>query len=77
MSQLINNILRRITTDYCRLSVVKNTDGFLSSDDVRSMLLQHGVEVIVGSRIAQRIHFELTFKLLVSAKNFTTDKKIG
>lgn len=70
MSQLINNILRRITADYCRLSLVKNTDGFLDSDDVRSMLLQHGVEVVVGSRIAQRIHFELTFRCSSDNRKF-------
>ena len=63
MSKLIWKIAQKVTVDYCRLSVVKSQDGFLAQDVVRNLLSQElGVEVILGSQLRQRIHFELQYK---------------
>lgn len=62
-SKLIQKVVQRITVDYCRLSFVRNTDGFLSNVDVCTLLSQEcHVEVVKGSQLLLRLHFELEFK---------------
>ena len=62
-SKLIQQVVQRITVDYCRLTFVRNTDGFLSSVDVCTLLSQECyVEVVRGSQLRLRLHFELEFK---------------
>lgn len=62
-NKLISKTAKKIAKDYCRLSIVRNLDGFLAMDDVRRELFsQMGLNVIVGNPIQLRIHFELTFK---------------
>lgn len=63
MDKLIDKIVRKITVDYCRLSIVGNQDGFLTRDDVRRLIYQHsGIEVVAGSNLQLRIHYELEYK---------------
>lgn len=63
MSKLIDKIVQKITVDYCRLTIVGNQDGFLTKADVRHLILQQsGIEVVVGSNLQLRIHFELEYK---------------
>lgn len=63
MNRLIAKIANKVTADYCRLSIVENPDGFLTQSTVRHLLYQeHGLEVITGSNLQLRIHFELHYK---------------
>ena len=63
-SNLIKRIAAKVMVDYQRLSIVNNPDGLLTQEAVRSLLFQnYGVEVIVGSNLQLRIHFELIFKV--------------
>lgn len=63
MDKLIDKIVRKITVDYYRLSIVGNQDGFLTRDDVRRLIYQHsGIEVVAGSNLQLRIHYELEYK---------------
>ena len=62
-SKLIHQVAQRITVDYCRLTFVRNTDGFLTNVDVCTLLSQEcHVEVVRGSQLLLRFHFELEFK---------------
>lgn len=63
MSKLIDKVVQKIAVDYCRLSIVGNTDGFLAQDAVRSLIYQQtGIEVITGTNLQLRMHFELEYK---------------
>jgi hypothetical protein len=46
--------------DYCPLSIVLNTDGFLMQKEMRQELSKCGVDVFAGSRLEIRIYHELT-----------------
>ena len=62
-SKLILQVAQRITVDYCRLTFVRNTDGFLTNVDVCTLLSQEcHVEIVRGSQLQLRLHFELEFK---------------
>lgn len=62
-SKLIDKIVQKITVDYCRLTIAGNQDGFLAKADVRHLIHQQsGIEVVVGSNLQLRIHFELEYK---------------
>lgn len=62
-SQLIRKIVQKVTVDYQRLSIVSNPDGVLTQDAVRNLLYQQqGIEVVIGSNLRLRTHFELTYK---------------
>lgn len=62
-SRLITKIAKMVTVDYCCLTFVENLDGFLLDDDVCSLLRQEqNIEVVKGSQLALRLHFELRFK---------------
>ena len=61
--RLINKIAQMVTVDYCRLTFVENPDGFLLNDDVCRLLQQvQNIEIVKGSQLTLRIHFELNFK---------------
>lgn len=62
-SKLIGKIVRKVTVDYCRLGIVENLDGFLTREVVRRLIEQQtGVEVVFGTNLELRIHFELQYK---------------
>lgn len=63
MKALVQSIANRISVDYCRLSIVNNPDGCLTNAKVCSLLrAEHGIEVVTGSNLALRLHYELHFK---------------
>lgn len=63
MQRLIRKIAERITADYTRLSIVSNPDGLLTNPVVQSHLLSEcGLNVVVGSQLQLRIHYELIYK---------------
>ena len=63
MQRLIQKIAERITADYTRLSIVSDPDGLLTNPIVQShLLLECGLNVIVGTQLQLRIHYELTYK---------------
>ena len=63
MNRLIAKIAKKVAADYCRLSIVENPDEFLTRPVVRHLLCQeHGLEVVAGSNLQLRIHFELHYK---------------
>ena len=60
MQRLIQKIAERITAEYTRLSIVSNPDGVLTNPVVQSHLLSEcGLNVVVGSQLQLRIHYEL------------------
>ena len=62
-SKLIQQVVKRITVDYCRLTFVRNTDGFLNNVDVCTLLNQEcRIEVVRGSQLQLRLHYELEYK---------------
>ena len=63
MNKLIKKVAQKIAVDYCNLSIVENPDGFLSQDTVCRLLNQEcGIQVISGSNLQLRIHYELLYK---------------
>ena len=63
MQRLLRQIAKRITADYTRLSIVSNPDGLLANPVVQSHLLSEcGLNIIVGSQLQLRIHYELIYK---------------
>lgn len=63
MQRLIQKIAERITAEYTRLSIVSNPDGVLTNPVVQSHLLSEcGLNVVVGSQLQLRIHYELIYK---------------
>jgi len=61
--KLIKKVAQKVTAEYCRLSIVENPDGFLTQEVVCSLLLNEcGIEVVHGSNLQLRIHFELEYK---------------
>ena len=62
-SKLIQQVAKRITVDYCRLTFVRNTDGFLKDVEVCTLLNQEcQVEVVRGTQLQLRLHYELEYK---------------
>ena len=62
-SKLIQKVAQSITVDYCRLTFVRNTDGFLTNVNVCTLLNQEfHVEVVRGSQLQLRLHYELEYK---------------
>ncbi len=60
MSELINEILTSISRGFQPLTIVSNPDGFLAHEDVLKELKRESpAEVVVGSAIKLRVHFEL------------------
>ena len=63
MNALIKRLASKVAVDYQHLSIVSNPDGLLRLEPVRSLLyLQHGLEVVTGSNLQLRIHYELEYK---------------
>lgn len=63
MSGLINEIIDSITRGFQPLTVVSNPDGFLSHAEVRQEVQREsGVDVVVGSAIQLRVHYELNLR---------------
>ena len=63
MNELIRKIAQKVTVDYQRLSIVSNPDGVLTQDAVCNLLYQQqDIEVVTGSNLRLRTHFELTYK---------------
>lgn len=69
MSRLIDKVVQKITVSYCRLSIVGSQDGFLTQEAVRTLLFrEYDIEIVVGSNLQLRIHFELAYKSHPEAK---------
>lgn len=63
MNDLISKTAKKIAVDYCRLSIVRNADGFLARDEVAHALDEScGLHIVKGSNLALRIHYELEYK---------------
>ncbi len=68
-SPLISKVVSSITVDFARLTLVKNPDGFLTNDAIRGLIRQqNGIEIIIGSQLDLRIHFELEYRQNNSGK---------
>lgn len=60
MSELITEILDSISRGFHPLTIVSNPDGFLAHEDVLQELKRESpAEVVAGSAIQLRVHFEL------------------
>ena len=63
MQKLVQKIKEKITVDYCKLSIVSNPDGLLWNADVQNLLQKnYDIEVVCGSQLQLRTHFELVYK---------------
>lgn len=63
MNALIQKTAKKISVDYCRLSIVRNPDGFLAREEVRRALsAEQGLTVVVGSNLKLRVLYELELK---------------
>ena len=63
MNDLIKRLAAKVAVDYQRLSIVSNPDGLLCQEVVCSLLYQqHGLEVVTGSNLHLRLHYELEYK---------------
>ena len=63
MNALIKRLAAKVAVDYQRLSIVSNPDGLLCQEVVCSLLYQqHGLEVVTGSNLHLRLHYELEYK---------------
>lgn len=60
---LIHKAVQKVAVDYCRLSIVRNPDGFLARPEVVYALNRDfGLQVVKGDNLALRIHYELDYK---------------
>lgn len=63
MSAFYKEIAAKITVPYKRLSVLRNTDGFLSKPEVQCALTaETGIIFVCGTPMQLRLHFELDYK---------------
>ncbi len=63
-SQFIEKIVQRITAGSCPLTIVSNPDGLLAKDTMRNLLYaDYGIELVTGSQLGLRLHFELLTKM--------------
>ena len=63
MDKFVETILQKITRQGCNLSIVKNTDGFLSRVDTQEVFINEaGVTLLPGSPLALRVHYERWYK---------------
>ena len=63
MDRFVETILHKITRQGCNLSIVKNTDGFLSRVDTQEVFIKEaGVTLLPGSPLALRVHYERWYK---------------
>ncbi len=62
----MDNLLKDLVTDLGlqtnQLSIIKNTDRFFYKPEVKAELCKIGVELVSGSALELRVHFELIFK---------------
>lgn len=72
MSQdLIQRTARKIAVDYCRLSIVRNPDGFLAREEVmRALREECGLQVVADTNLQLRIHYELVYKASSEEERF-------
>lgn len=67
--KLITKIAKMVTVDYCRLTFVENPDGFLLNEDVcRQLRQEQNIEIVRGSQLALRLHYELNYKQKTDGK---------
>lgn len=63
MSAFYKEIAAKITVPYKRLSIARNTDGFLSKPEVQCALTaETGIIFVCGTPMELRLHFELDYK---------------
>lgn len=62
----MDNLLKDLVTDLGlqtnQLSIIKNTDRFFYKPEVKAELCKIGVELVSGSALELRVHYEMTFK---------------
>ena len=69
MSAVIQKVAQKVAVDYCRLTIVENPDGFLTQDIVCRLLdQQYGIEVVTGTNLQLRIHYELYYPIKTNKK---------
>ncbi len=63
MDSFVETILHKITRQGYNLSIVQNTDGFLSRVDTQDVFIREaGVTLLPGSPLSLRVHYERWFK---------------
>ena len=63
MDSFVEAILRKITQEGKNLSIVQNTDGFLSRVDTQNAFIREaGVTLLPGAPLALRVHYERWYK---------------
>lgn len=63
MDRFVETILQKITRPGYDLSIVKNTDGFLSRVDTQDVFIKEAnVTLLPGSPLALRVHYERWYK---------------
>ena len=63
MDEFVETILQKITRQGCNLSIVKNTDGFLSRVDTQQIfIMEAGITLLADSPLALRVHYERWYK---------------
>lgn len=63
MDKFVETILQKITRQGCNLSIVKNTDGFLSRVDTQQIFIKEaGITLLADSPLALRVHYERWYK---------------
>ncbi len=71
MNALINRIVQKITVDYRRLSIVSDAGGFLSQDEVRSLITsEHSIITVVGDTDALCAHYEQVYQQSTASERF-------
>ena len=63
MDRFVETILQKITRQGYDLSIVKNTDGFLSRVDTQDVFIKEaGITLLSGSPLTLRVHYERWYK---------------
>lgn len=63
MNEFINDICSQLPLGFQPLTIVYNNDGFLAQPNVCNNIAQlTGIEVVVGSSLELRVHFELNLR---------------
>ena len=62
MDNFLKELILNLGLQANQLTIIKNADRFFSKPEVKTELSNIGVELVSGSALELRVHFELTFK---------------
>ena len=62
MDNLLKELMLNLGLQTNQLTIIKNTDRFFYKPEVKAELSNIGVELVSGSALELRVHFEITFK---------------